>query len=164
MATASIRIREARLPQDIPAIHEFILGLQRFEHALEPNRRLDTGVAADYFADLQIKIREANGIILIAEDQGARPIGWVAAHESEDDIYVVSEERRIGYIAELFVVQESRGLGAGRSLINACEAWARRRGLPLIILGVLPKNARAFALYESSGYDSYAVFLRKYLR
>ena len=164
MATASFRIREAQLPQDLPAIQGFILELQRFEHAFEPNRRLDPSVAADYFGDLQKKVRDTNGVVLIAEDDGGHAIGWAAAHESEEDIYVVPEQRRIGYIAELFVVQEKRGLGAGRSLIGACEAWARRQGLSIITLGVLPKNTRAFAVYESSGYDPYAVLLRKYLR
>jgi len=164
MATASFRIREARLPQDIPVIHEFILELQRFEHELEPNRRLDHAVAADYFADLEKKVRETNGTILIAEDQGAHPLGWAAAHETEEDIYVVAEQRRVGYLAELYIVEGARGLGVGRKLIAECETWARRRGLPIITIGVLPKNTRAFTLYERSGYDPYATLLRKYLR
>jgi ribosomal protein S18 acetylase RimI-like enzyme len=164
MPAASIHIREARLPQDIPVVHAFILGLQIFEHAFEPNRRVDAAVASDYLADLEKKIREGNGVILIAEREPGHPIGWAAAYESEDEIYVVPEERRIGYIAELYIVEEARGLGGGRRLIGACENWARQRGLPLITIGVLPNNKRAFALYERSGYNSNAVLLRKYLR
>ena len=34
-------IRAARLPEDEPAILSFIWGLQEFENAFEPNRRLD---------------------------------------------------------------------------------------------------------------------------
>jgi GNAT superfamily N-acetyltransferase len=164
MATASFRVREARLPQDIPAIHDFILGLQSFEHALEPNRRLDPAVAGDYFEILQKKIRETDGALLIAETEHGDPVGWAAAHEGEEEIYIVSEQRRVGYIAELYVVKEARGLGVGRNLIEACEAWARRRGLPIITIGVLSKNSAAFAAYEATGYDPYAVLLRKYLR
>jgi GNAT superfamily N-acetyltransferase len=163
MATASFRIREARLPDDIPVIHEFILGLQHFEHGLEPNRRLDPAVATDYFEILQKKIHETDGAFLIAENEHGHPVGWVAAHEDEAEIYVVPEQRRVGYIAELYVVEEARGLGVGRSLIAACEAWARRRGLPIIMIGVLSKNSAAFNLYQATGYYPYAVFLRKYL-
>ena len=163
MASASFRIREARLPQDIPAIHAFILGLQNFEHDLEPNRRLDPAVAADYFDVLEKKIRETDGAILIAENEHGHPIGWAAAHEGEADIYVVPEQRRVGYIAELYVVEEARRLGVGRNLIAACEAWARRRGLPIVLIGVLSKNTAAFNLYEATGYDPYAAYLRKYL-
>ena len=163
MEPASIRIREASLPQDIPAIHEFILGLQGFEHAFEPNRRLDPEVAANYFEILQKKVHEMNGAILIAENENGDPIGWAAAHEYEEETYVVPEQRRIGYIAELYVVEKARRQGVGRTLIAACEAWARGRGLSIVTIGVLPKNTRAFAVYARNGYDPYAVLLRKYL-
>jgi GNAT superfamily N-acetyltransferase len=164
MAAASFRIRDARLPEDVPVIHEFILDLQRFEHALETNRRLDTPVAADYFTALETKVQETGGTFLIAEDDAGRAIGWAAAHEDEQDIYIVPEERRIGYIAELYVVPDARGLGVGSSLIKACEAWARQRSLPVIMIGVLSKNSRALAVYRNNEYDPYAIFLRKSLR
>ena len=163
MATA-FHIREAQLPQDVSTIHEFILALQRFEHALEPNRRLDTPVAADYLTALEKKGQESGGIFLIAEDDDARPIGWAAAHEDEQEIYIIPEERRVAYIAELYVVPDERGHGVGRSLIAACERWARQRHLPMIMIAVLAKNSRAFAMYQSNEYDPYATFLRKALR
>ena len=164
MESASFRIREASLPQDIPAIHEFILDLQRFEHALESNRRLDAPVAADYLSALEKKVHETGGTFLIAEDDSGHAIGWAAAHEDEQEIYIVPEERRVGYIAELYVVPDARGRGVGSSLIRACETWARQRSLPVIMIGVLSKNARAFAVYQNNEYDPYAVFLRKSLR
>jgi GNAT superfamily N-acetyltransferase len=164
MATGSFRIREASLPDDVPVIHEFILGLQRFEHAFEPNRRLDRAVAADYFVDLEMKVREGNGLMLIAEIDGGHPIGWAVAHEDKEDIYVIPEQRLLGYIAELYVIESERGRGVGRALIAASETWARGRGLPLIMIGVLPANKQAFSLYERAGYQACAVRLRKTLR
>ena len=163
MTNASFHIREARLPQDIPVMHEFILGLQRFEHALEPNRRLDPSVAEDYFATLEKKVQETSGTFLIAEDEQGVPAGWAAAHEDEAEIFIVPEQRRTAYIAELYVVPDARRLGVGSSLIAACEAWARARGLGIIIIGVLSKNTGAFVAYERTGYEPYAMFLRKYL-
>jgi GNAT superfamily N-acetyltransferase len=52
----------------------------------------------------------------------------------------------------------------GSGLIAACEAWARARGLSIVIIGALSKNTGAFAAYERTGYEAYAMFLRKYLQ
>jgi GNAT superfamily N-acetyltransferase len=85
-------------------------------------------------------------------------------HEDDDDIYVVETERRFAYVSELFVTEEARGTGAGKALLDACEAWARGRGMTVMQIGVLPANVRAEAVYRRAGYDSYAMQMRKYLR
>ena len=160
---ASFRIREAELPGDEPAIREFIMGTQLYEHAIEPDRRLDPRVAHDYLANLLADVAQRNGKIFVAIGQDGARLGWVVAHEEENDIYVVKELRLHGYISELFVVEEMRGHGVGRALIDACEGWAKARGLPLMMIGVLSGNSRAKRIYESSGYAHYALRLKKTL-
>jgi GNAT superfamily N-acetyltransferase len=160
---AMTTIRPARLPDDKPALLSFIDGLQAFEHAFEPNRRRDAAVAEDYFAKLAADLAARPGAIFVAEDKGCA-IGWAVVHETQDDIYVIETERRIAYIAELFVTERSRGKGTGRALIAACEDWAKGRGIPVMLIGVLPGNARAKAIYEAAGYGAYAIQLRKTLR
>jgi len=155
-----ITIRPARLAEDRPALLAFIDGLQAFEHRFEPNRRLDAAVAEEYLAKLLADL--AVGAIFVAEDD-AGAVGWAVVHETEDDIYVIEAERRIAYIAELFVVERARGKGTGRALIAACEDWAKRHGIAVMLIGVLPGNARARAIYETAGYDAYAIQLRKRL-
>ena len=86
------------------------------------------------------------------------------ALEDEQEIYIVAEERTYGYIAELYVVEDMRGRGVGRALIAACEEWARGRGLKVMMIGVLTRNARAHAVYRGAGYDDQVTLLRKYLR
>ncbi|HEY4943839.1 MAG TPA: GNAT family N-acetyltransferase [Rhizomicrobium sp.] len=161
MSASAFHIRDAELPRDRPAILGFILGLQRFEHGVEPNRRLDDAVAEDYLQPLLRNLAEKDGRILIAEDAQAAPIGWAVVHEDEDDIYVIASERRFAYIAELFVVEAARGTGVGRALIAACEDWARARHVGILHIGVLPGNARARAVYERAGYAPYSLRLRK---
>jgi GNAT superfamily N-acetyltransferase len=160
----TFRIREARLPDDKPAILDFIMALQRFEHAVEPDRRTDAEVAPAFFDVLMRRIEEKNGRSFIAEAATGKPLGWAAAHESENEIYVAEEERRFGWISELYVTEEARKSGVGRALIQACEHWARERGLKLIMIGALAGNARAFEVYRAAGYAPYATELRKYLR
>jgi ribosomal protein S18 acetylase RimI-like enzyme len=153
-------IRDAR-DADRSHFLRFILDLQRFEHAFEANRRLDPRVAEDYLVLLEKDVAKG-GNIFVAERHGA-PIGWAIVLEQDDDVYVVSEERRHAYISELFVVDGLRGGGVGRALIAACEQWALARELSVVQIGVLPGNHRAKAVYERAGYEHYAVRLRKYL-
>jgi len=157
-------IRDADLSRDKPALLDFIMGSQAYEHAFEPNRRLDPPVAEEHFAKMLALLAERAGKILVAADAGDKAIGWAIVLESEDDIYVVAEERRYAYIAELFVVESLRGTGAGRALIAACEAWAGARSVRVMQIGVLPGNARAHGIYRRQGYTDYGIQLRKYLR
>jgi GNAT superfamily N-acetyltransferase len=159
----SFNIRGARLPDDKPVILSFITGLQQFEKTIEPDRRIDDAVAEEFYAVLLQRLSRQCGTIFIAENRDGKPVGWAQAHEEENEIYVVAEERRYAYIAELYVVEGARGGGIGRALMLACEHWARRRGLKLIMVGALSGNARADALYRGAGYAPYAIELRKYL-
>lgn len=155
-------IRDLRLPEDKPACLFFIHGLQIHEHAFEPDRRVDAQVAEDYFAALMKRVAGQEGHTFIAEAD-AQPVGWAIFLIDHNYVYVVEEQRTFGYIAELFVREDARGRGIGRALIEACEGEGRRRGLKLMMIGVLPANARAAATYAKAGYAPYALELRKYL-
>jgi len=156
-------IREARLPEDRDVILSFIDGLQRYEHAIEPDRRVDETVAADYYAELVKRVAENEGRIFMAELDGAA-VGWSVFHKSRNMIFVIEEERCFGYVAELFVNEAARGRGIGRALIEECEKTARTLGLKLMQIGVLAKNERTARVYAEAGYEPYSADLRKYLR
>ena len=154
-------IRAARLPEDEPAILSFIQGLQEFEHAFEPNRRLDPAFPAEHWADLRVRAAE-RGAIFIAEADGVA-LGWAFVLEESGDIFVAERERRYGFIAELFVEPSARGQGHGRALIAASADWSRVRGLKVLIINVLARNDKAIAVYRRDGFAPYNLNLRKYL-
>lgn len=154
-------IRAVRLPDDEPAILSFIWGLQRFENGFEPNRRLDPGFAAEHWADVQ-RQAAARGALFVAQEAG-KPVGWVFVVEETGDLFVRESERRHGFVAELFVEPGARGQGHGRALIAACEDWTRRRGMAVLIIGVLTGNDKAAAVYRRDGFAPYNLFMRKYL-
>jgi len=155
-------IRDLRLPEDKRACLSFIAGLQQYEHAFEPDRRIDARVAEDYFAVLMKRTAEQQGRVFIAEQDGV-PIGWAAFVIEHNYVYVVEEQRTFGYIAELFVTESARGQGIGRALIESCEAEGRARDLNLMMIGVIPANKRAASTYARAGYAPYAIELRKFL-
>ena len=157
-------IRSFRPSDDRPAVLSFIDGALAFEHDFEPNRRLDRNAAEGYLAELLEAVAEREGTIFVAEDAQGTSVGWGVVHLSNDDVYVVDRERRFAYIAELYVVERMRAQGIGRALIAACEDWARKRGVHVIQIGVLPGNERAHAIYRVAGYSDYGIQLRKYLR
>ena len=155
-------IRDLHLPDDRAACISFIDGLQKYEHAFEPNRRIDATVAEEYFTLLMKRVAENEGRIFIGEMAG-EPVGWAVFVLDDDSRYVVEEERRCAYLAELFVEERARGTGLGKALMAACEHEARAKGMNVFMIGVLPKNARARGVYLAAGFEPYSEQLRKYL-
>lgn len=160
---SAVHIRPGRVAEDKAVMIGFIDGLQAFEHAFEPDRRIDPKAGADFLPVLLERVEKQDGRIFIAEDDGGAPIGWAVFHTLEHLNYIVPEERLYGYVAELFVVEAARGQGVGRALIAACEDVARQMKLKSLMIGVLAKNARARKTYEAAGFAPYALELRKYL-
>jgi GNAT superfamily N-acetyltransferase len=155
-------IRDAVWPADREAAIGFIDGLQRFEHTIEPNRRVDDAIGREYFDVLLAAVREKGGIVRIAEHEG-RAAGWAVAWPDEDAIYVRETDRRFLYISELYVEDGLRGVGVGPALIAACEDWGRRQGLAFSRIGVISGNSRAESVYRRAGYAPYALRLAKRL-
>jgi len=138
------------------------MGLQDHEAGFEPDRRRDPNFAIEHWRDLQHRCAEKHGVMLIAEEDG-RPVGWAFAHDEKAEVFVVEPERRHGFLAELFLLQEARGKGLGRALIEGCETWARERGHKLLTVGVLSQNPTAIRAYEGAGYAPYVTIMRRYL-
>lgn len=158
----SIRIRAAVFPADTHIGVAFINALQAFEHALDPDRRIDADAGRDYFAVLYEHMQKNDGRAYIAEDDGG-PLGWAVFEREEAPIFVIAEERTVGHIIELFVAEKARGRGIGSALIRACEDEARRRGLKVLRIGHLSANENAGRVYRAHGFQPYLAELRKYL-
>jgi ribosomal protein S18 acetylase RimI-like enzyme len=66
----------------------------------------------------------------------------------------------VAVLHDLFVVNEWRGLGAARLLMDQVEQLARQSGAALVTLETATTNAVAQALYASRGYLPEVGFLR----
>jgi ribosomal protein S18 acetylase RimI-like enzyme len=159
---SSSKIRDVRLPNDLPAILSFIDGSQAYEAAFEANRRLDATVAAEHFEHLLKEVAERQGRMFVAEIDG-KAVGWACCVVQPHGVFVKEGERLSGYINEVYVDEAFRGRHIGRVLIAACEDHFRALGLTTVFIGVLSGNARAIAAYRAAGFGGYALEMRKRL-
>ena len=66
------------------------------------------------------------------------------------------KNRHKGYVIAMFVAPESRGLGAGKALMQELIARARQiEGVEQLLLAVVTTNQAAYRLYRSLGFEVY---------
>lgn len=155
-----VALRPARFPEDDALGVRFIMELQRYEHAIEPDRRLDPAVGPEFLTVLKERMAAQNGVAWIAEADGA-PAGWALCLEDAQEIYVEEAQRRYFVVQELFVEDAWRGKGVGRLLLAAAEAEARRRGFARLAIGVLDGNAQARSAYAAFGFRDASRWMMK---
>ncbi len=63
-----------------------------------------------------------------------------------------SSEARTIDIFQMWVDPKSRGLGAGRAMLNEVLAWAKNLGVLRVRLGVTTADTPAIHLYKASGF------------
>jgi ribosomal protein S18 acetylase RimI-like enzyme len=78
--------------------------------------------------------------MLVATEQTDRPIGFVAVHPAEGEMYL------------LFVHPDHAGRGVGRALLAAAHEVLRSAGCREAFLYTHEQNERAIAVYEAAGY------------
>jgi ribosomal protein S18 acetylase RimI-like enzyme len=78
--------------------------------------------------------------LLVATGQEDRPIGFVAVHPAEGEMYL------------LFVHPDHAGRGVGRALLEAAHEILRSAGCHEAFLYTHEQNERAIAVYEAAGY------------
>ncbi|SRR6266498_520885 len=59
---------------------------------------------------------------------------------------------RFGYVEDLVVSPEFRGMGVGRKLLERSIQWARENGYPGVMLETQDDNVPACMLYQSAGF------------
>lgn len=100
------------------------------------------------------RLKNAESVILLAEDEAARAIGFCQLYPS----FCSVEARPIYGLYDLFVLQGARRSGAGRLLLQAAERLARETGKVRMDLTTAKTNKSAQAVYESLGWVRDEVF------
>lgn len=157
--TPLLRPAEAK---DRETLIGFLLGLNRHEATIQPDRRLDRVAAERCCEDMLARIAEQGGAVIIAEI-GGEPAGFIAWRVEIDDAYIRDDLVRHADIAELFVAAAFRRRGLARLLLAEAERMIRDAGLPRYFIGVLDGNDGAAAAYRQAGFRPYLSLLVKEL-
>lgn len=89
-----------------------------------------------------------DGLLLGARRDG-RLIGYACLYWHFSSL----EARESVLMNDLFVVEDARGGGVGRALIEATAEVARERGAPFVEWATEPRNVTAQRLYDSTGAE-----------
>jgi len=83
---------------------------------------------------------------LVAESHG-KVIGYLLFHFGYD----TDHSRRLAYVIDLYVHEESRGQGVGKALMQRAADTARAHGAKALWWGVYESNDSAMRFYEGLG-------------
>lgn len=131
---------EAALPRDLDAIWPHLVELHAHENIPapgEPVRDALRRLLADERCGKAFVVRDGDG---------------VAAYLVLTASYSLEYGGDTMLVDELFVRDDRRGQGLGTALLDAGEAYARRRGVRALFLEVGTTNADAHRLYRRRGY------------
>jgi ribosomal protein S18 acetylase RimI-like enzyme len=103
-------------------------------------------------------LETARMLLLRGVDVDGEPIGraWVGLDHPRG-------APGVAFLYDIEVVENRRGSGLGRALLEAVEEATRRAGLAALELNVFGRNHVATALYRSAGYEIVTQQLRKQL-
>ena len=132
-------IREAT-EADVPLILQFIRDLAEYEHLAERVTATEEMIRRTLFGNPRF------AEVLIAEEEGA-PAGFALFFHN----YSTFLGQPGIYLEDLFVREEMRGRGIGKSLLTKLARIARERGCGRVEWAVLDWNAPSIAFYRSLG-------------
>jgi GNAT superfamily N-acetyltransferase len=89
----------------------------------------------------RLKVPGSHNIVAVLDDQR---VGMASG--------MPTAEAGVVELTSMWVSPTARGRGVGDHLVSAVELWARRSGVSVLKLGVLPGNEFAADLYHRNGF------------
>ncbi len=94
----------------------------------------------------------AKGSYYLIATENDRIMGWILIGESKDQF----SDKNYGFIYELFVVEEFRGQGISKQLMNTAIEHLKQAGYPEVRLSAFVENP-AIQIYEKIGFSKRTV-------
>jgi len=127
-------------PGDVPRLLELIDGLADYERLPRPDADARARLAADALADPPL-------FSVLLADQDGTSVGYAFYFFT----YSTFLARPTLYLADIFVLPECRGQGAGLALFKRCVQTAVERGCGRMEWQVLSWNEPSIRFYERLG-------------
>jgi ribosomal protein S18 acetylase RimI-like enzyme len=147
----AIKIRKAER-RDIPGILKLLDSIRELHHKGRPDVFKDNGTK---YTEEQLieKINDLNEGIFVAYD-GENFLGYVCTvirHTKDHNILV---DKKVLYIDDLCVLEETRGRGVGRMLLDEAKDFARENNCVSLELNVWKFDGSAEGFYRSYGFTT----------
>jgi GNAT superfamily N-acetyltransferase len=148
--TESVSIRRATRA-DLPALGELGALLMRTHYEFDGSRFMAPGDDADegYAWFLGTQLDDGSVAVFVAEREGEL-IGYVYAGIEPQSWKELREE--CGFIHDVVVHHQGRGMGVASKLIEAAVEWLASRGMPRVVLWTAEQNTDARRLFERLGF------------
>jgi GNAT superfamily N-acetyltransferase len=125
---------------DEDEVASLIAGFRDFYGEAEPGDEQIALMVAELIEDERTEFLLAGDPAVGVAQLRFRPSVWTGAEDA--------------WMEDLFVIEDARGAGAGRALVQGCIDRARARGCKRIQLDANEQNEAALALYGSLGFAS----------
>ena len=93
---------------------------------------------------------------LFMAESGGRVVGFISGELREGSL--TFRQKTWASVDDVFVEQDHRNLGIGRTLLEGVEAWAKERRADGISLQVAAANERGRKFYEELGFREVSVY------
>jgi ribosomal protein S18 acetylase RimI-like enzyme len=157
--TTSLVIRPA-ISSDRSDLRRAIMELQDFER-LRHATRLPGAQIADAYLQWMLGKAEANGTVLVAEQNGCFAgfaTGWI---EQNDNLAETADSNRFGLISDICVMPGFRGQRIATQLLDEMTQSLGRAGVARVRIAALANNSSARASYEYAGFIPYELLYEK---
>jgi ribosomal protein S18 acetylase RimI-like enzyme len=146
----AVLIRRAEV-HDVSTVGRLGASLVRDHHAFDSDRFLTPGSRLEegYAHFLGTQLAEADVAIFVAERAGTI-VGYVYAGMEPRSWQQLRDVA--GFIHDVVVDPDARGVGVGTRLIETAAAWLVARGAPRVMLWTAEKNQEAQRLFERLGF------------
>ena len=159
---AGVIIRRAT-KEDTQAVGRLGALLLRVHYGFDPDRFMRPGDDAEegYAWFLGTQLEDPDVLVLVAEDDG-RIVGYLYAAIEPRNWKELRDEA--GFIHDIVVSEDQRGLGVADGLLNAAIRWMRERGMPRVLLWTATPNTAARRVFERHGFRSTMIEMTRELR
>lgn len=100
--------------------------------------------------------------LLAAYDEAGTRVGGAALAYGSMEVDMLEDRSDLAVLWDLRVAVQARGLGVGKALWRAAEAWARKRGCIELKVETQHDNVRASRFYHRRGCELVAVDRQAY--
>lgn len=145
-------IRKATL-DDLGILLDFEQGLIKAERPMDPT--IQEGKISYY--DIGAFIRADDTEVVVAEFEGKIVASGYA--RIKDDRHYLKHDKQ-GYLGFMFVLEEHRGKGLNKLIIEELVKWCRDRAIYEIRLDVYEENIQAIKAYEKAGFKKHMITMR----